>query len=499
MAINKEQLSLWIEKAKAAGLLEDGALKEKKMPELIWDSSVNKSGSDTVAMIRLGNANLLAVSGPDEIGFEAAHEEEGIKFCELNHTNAEVLRKVFSFTAPVSLSDKDATFGVGDRLGVASVGHIRLFDKKGSFPVLAQQSVRELELTDRTYEDVLDCASWAVFQEGYKKPWGADGDHLKTEDWVKKALGIGFTMITADVSDYIRKEYDSMDEAGVLKAYEGLDAEYRSRVEKTYLDSEIKLDTGDIISFTKVELARNALIYNEAVGHAERLYNAGTQTGQEFDFEFSIDETETPTSPQAHVFAASEVQNAGVKISSLAPRFIGEFQKAIDYIGDKSQFEKEFRLHAAIARKLGYRLSIHSGSDKFGVYPTIGKYTQGRFHVKTAGTNWLEAISVIAAEAPDFYRELHKFALEVFPIAAQYYHITPNLENVPDVDKLEDKELVSIFSNPDARQVIHVTYGEMLRNAEFKQRFYDVLTDNIQSYWTALEKHIGRHLELLGD
>ena len=99
------------------------------------------------------------------------------------HRNAECLRKAVPYTAPSPLADFDATLGVGDRLGIASAGHIRLFKKlddetvrKGSYtfaPVFAQQSVREITLCDRTYEDVLDSASWAVFQENFRKPWGA--------------------------------------------------------------------------------------------------------------------------------------------------------------------------------------------------------------------------------------------------------------------------------------------------------------------------------------
>src|SRR5690625_169958 len=122
--------------------------------------------------------------------------------------------------------------------------------------------------------------------------------------------------------------------------------------------------------------------------------------GRDIDYEISIDETETITSPLAHFFVANELQAADVKVISLAPRFCGEFQKGIDYIGDIEQFEKELSEHALIAEHFGYKLSIHSGSDKFAVFPIIAKYTKGVLHVKTAGTNWLEAIRVIAGTNP---------------------------------------------------------------------------------------------------
>src|SRR4030042_883158 len=73
-------------------------------------------------------------------------------------------------------------------------------------PVPAQQSLRELTLTSRTYEEVLDASTWAVFREGWRDAWGADGDHLKTAEWVRRGLALGDTMITADVSDFIHGE-----------------------------------------------------------------------------------------------------------------------------------------------------------------------------------------------------------------------------------------------------------------------------------------------------
>ena len=500
--LTKELAQQWIELLKERNGLCDTGLNTESIEDLaglLFNKSIQQIGNDTVALIQLNGFNALAVFGANDAGFDAdcINDEAQASFCRLSHTNAQLLRKVLPFTAPSPLADKDVTFGLGDRLGIASPGHIRLFENKKAYPVLAQQSVRELDLTARTYEEVLDAATWAVFQEGYDKPWGADGDHLKTADWVKKALDIGFTMITADVSDYIRNEFDSLDDSAVSQAYDKLDRQYRDDIEKRYLELSLELDTGDTIEFTKSDLARIALIYKDAVEHALTLYEAGTATGKEYDFEFSIDETETPTLPQAHVFAASEAIHKGIRISSLAPRFIGEFQKGIDYIGDKAQFEKQFRVHAAIARHFGYRMSIHSGSDKFMVFPIIGKYTQGRFHVKTAGTNWLQAVEVIAQQEPDFFRKLYCYAIEVFPIAKQYYHITPNLDNLPNLDELEDEQLELVFTNPDARQVVHVTYGEILRNPDFKDQIYSTLEKHIEAYWLSLEKHIGKHLELL--
>jgi hypothetical protein len=200
---------------------------------------------------------------------------------------------------------------------------------------------------------------------------------------------------------------------------------------------------------------------------------------------------------------ARELIDAGVSFATLAPRFCGEFQKGIDYIGDLAQFEKEIKIHAVIARHFKYKLSIHSGSDKFSVFPSIGKETKGVFHVKTAGTNWLEAVRVVALTDPALYREIHKYAIAAFDEARKYYHVTTDLKKIPDIDKLKDSELPELFNLNDSRQLIHITYGLILNKKNddgsyaFKDRLYRLWRKNEEAYSQALFKHIGRHLELL--
>lgn len=496
----------WLKRAVQSELLTEAGLNESALggaADLLFPQSLQRVGQAALAMVRMQNSPALAVIGDNNAGFRGTEGQGApcaILFCPPDHYNAEILRKVLPFTAPSPLGDQDVTFGVGDRLGVASPGHIRLFKKYRAAPVLAQQSARELDLTDRSYKDVLDSASWAVFQEGYTSPWGADGDHLKSEDWVKSALEIGNTMITADVSDYIKGEYQDKEKQSMMQDYTGLSSEYRQGIEERFLGLKVELDTGNTISFSREELARTALIYGQALEHALRLYRVCVEVKGEgnFDFELSIDETATPTTPEAHIFIAEEAKLVGIKSSSIAPRFVGEFQKGIDYIGSAADFESSFAIHAAIAERYGYRISVHSGSDKFTVFPVVGKHTSGRFHVKTAGTNWLEAVKVLARHEPALFRELYAYALTVFEKARKYYHITPNLDNLPVLATLSDDDLVTLFTNDDARQVIHITYGEIFKNASLKERFFAALNANIEEYWLALEKHIGRHLELLG-
>ncbi|GHV55108.1 hypothetical protein AGMMS49579_17120 [Spirochaetia bacterium] len=235
------------------------------------------------------------------------------------------------------------------------------------------------------------------------------------------------------------------------------------------------------------------------------MYNRFLKDGKyAADFEISIDETVSITTPLQHYFVARELIDAGVSFATMAPRFCGEFQKGIDYIGDLKQFEKEIKIHAVIARHFKYKLSIHSGSDKFSVFPSIGKETRGIFHVKTAGTNWLEAMRVVAVVDPALYREVHRYALSAFDEATKYYHVTTDLSKIPDVDSLKDAELPNLFNQNDARQLIHITYGLILskKNSDgsfaFKDKLYKLWNAHAQVYADALIKHIGKHLDLLG-
>jgi hypothetical protein len=445
-------------------------------------------------MIKENGVDYLLVQGKNP-GFKGEKLSGGKIKATLNHKNAEILRKVFPFTAPSRVLGKERSFGVGDRLGIATPGHAKLFEKYDAYPVFAQQSIRELTLTNRTFEDVLDAASFAVFRDGFKKAWGADGDHLKTEKDVKYALSLGFTMITLDCSEHIKNNITDENAPPLPK-----------NLAEKYLGKEFDIGEGIRLSFTEAELKKIAAVYGDALAFAAGIYNKFFKKGKyNADFEISIDETTTPTTPLQHYFVARELIDAGVSFATLAPRFCGEFQKGIDYIGDLSQFEKEIKIHAVIARHFKYKLSIHSGSDKFSVFPSIGKATKNTFHVKTAGTNWLEAMRVVALCDPALYREIHKYALdEAFNEARKYYHVTTDLKKIPNADKLGDKELPELFNQNDSRQLIHITYGLILtkKNADgsfaYKDRLYKLWKDKAEDYAQALIRHIGKHLTLLG-
>jgi hypothetical protein len=471
----------------------------------IHPHSVTHAGAATLAMARLGRTNTLLVAGPgadipdDFHGVRRTWGDTAALFCPLDSENARALRVFLPHTAPSPLSAAAVSIGTGDRLGMAGPGVLRLFKSYAAAPVLAQQSVRELTLMGRTYEEVLDAATWAAFREGYRDPWGADGDHLKDADWVRRAIEAGFTMVTADVSDFLHAAFLAASEAELASSYAALDAGYREGIEARFLGRSFALDCGERIAFSEADLRRTALAYHAAIEHACRLHAEAVRVsaGRIFDFELSIDETPVPTSSAAHLFVAAECARTGVHLTSLAPRFVGEFQKAVDYIGDAGVFARDVTVHASIARMNGYRLSIHSGSDKYSVFPTIGRLTRGHFHLKTSGTNWLEALRLMAGESPALFRTWFARAAEAFDAARAYYHVTPDLRLLPRIADVADGELADILNQAAARQVLHITYGEVMKNAELKRRAFTVLRDGEESYLRLVAANLERHLESL--
>lgn len=466
----------------------------------VYQDSIHKVHDKVMFVVSDHKTDYIILEGNDPMGFFGDLITVGSYHAfkiPLTHHNANVLRSHFPFTNPIPVLRKKRSFGLGDRLGIAGEGHLRVFKACDAYPVLAQQSMRELTLTKRSYEDVLDAASFAVFKYGYHEGFGADGDHLKKMDDIEHVLKLGYTMITLDCSDYIKNDVLTLS-----------DDEIRARVvlpevmKQTYLDRDVAIE-GHLIHFSEMDLMRAYYVYQDAIGYTTKVYETFFKDRKyTANLELSIDETMTPTKPVEHYFVSNELKNRGVILDTLAPRFCGEFQKGVDYIGDLVQFERELSVHAAIARHFDYKLSIHSGSDKFSIFSIIGKHTQGVFHIKTAGTNWLEAMRLVALKDPSLYREIHAFALDAFYEAKKLYHVTTDLSKIPLLHTLKDHELPDLFQLNDARQLIHITYGAILtaevnHQDRFRSKLYHLWSTYHQEYAAMLEKHIGEHIHKL--
>jgi tagaturonate epimerase len=418
---------------------------------------------------------------------------------ELSPENAACLHEVFPFTAPVSLRDKKTTIGCGDRLGLATPGHIRAAAKYDVHPVLAQQSIRELTLTGRDYPAVVADATFLVFQEGYQRGYGADGDHLKTIKDIDVALAAKMPMITLDLTEVMSPAPASWSPERIAAEFEKLDEGVKRHVREEYAGRTFDL-AGSPLAFDRTEAERCALMYWRALDFAREVdRHLKEKRGDSYDLEISIDETTAPTLPAHHLFIAGELRRRGVAVNSLAPRFVGEFQKGIDYIGDPREFERQFEVHCAIAKRYGgYKISIHSGSDKFLVYPAIGRHTGMRLHLKTAGTSWLEAVRVIARTNPALFRVMLEKAFACFADATKLYHVTTKLEKIPAAKDRADAELERYLEANDSRQLLHITYGGLLNDPEIRGRFFTTLARHEEEHYAAIEKHMEKHIRLLG-
>ncbi|MGB4589845.1 MAG: tagaturonate epimerase family protein [Clostridiaceae bacterium] len=479
-------------------------IKSEYGPIKVYERSFSTSGKTKVVLIKIDSQKFLVAVGIDELYNEIQGVENiGFKLAFPTHENRLVLNKFFPYTAPVANVEHRTSVGLGDRLGLATPGHIETLRDTDVFPIFAQQSVRELDMTGRTYEDVIDTAAYAVFQEGYKKGYGADGDHLKTKEDIIKELAIGATMITLDSSEKIDNTIITLSKDEVVSQYNALDERIRSYYEGKYLDKNVGID-GLQLTIDKEALMNDVLIYHAAIDFIEEVYQEIIVRNEKpIDFEISIDETSTPTTATSHFIIANELKDRNITISTMAPRFIGEFQKGIDYIGGLDEFRKDFRNHVAIANHFGYRISVHSGSDKFSIFPIVAEETKGKFHIKTAGTNWLEAVTVIAETQPDLYREIHQYALKKFDAATKFYHVSTNLGNVPDLSTVSDQDLPSYMKNNDGRQLLHITYGYILQDKDengnfiLRDKFFNALEEHSTEYRNHLVNHIGNHLKLL--
>ncbi|MEX2603145.1 MAG: tagaturonate epimerase family protein [Gracilimonas sp.] len=475
----------------------------------LYENSIHEDDGDWLCIVKEGIEKYLVVIPEDgtvsKSGFKGNEISATLLKCNLSHENAEILRSKFEFTN-AKLIGKTDSYGFGDRLGNAGPAHLRAVKGTGFKPVLAQQSIRELERTNRTPEEVMDAASWSVFQEGFHNGFGSDGDHLKTTDDIDRMVKAGYTMFTIDPSDFVVNEAGATTGEKLKSAYEDLPwDELEDSGEKLlnrYTDAAIELRTGHKIEPVREEVLQGMVKYGRVITHTKMMaeYIAETYPDHPAELELSVDETDSPTTLFEHYLIASELDRLGVELVSLAPRFCGDFEKGVDFKGDLDQFRDEYVEHLAIADRFGgYKLSVHSGSDKFSVYEVVGSLNLGAVHVKTAGTSYLEALRTIAVCDPDLFREIIAFSLKRFNEDKKTYHISADLNKIEDPNSAVEDKLPHYLDDNNARQVLHVAYGSVLSGAlpeakDFKQRLMKALEENEDLHYQNLERHFEKHL-----
>lgn len=442
---------------------------------------------------------VLGVRG-EAAGF-AGERQGDLLVCPLTEANAAALRVRLPWLRPQPLGLR-LSAGCGDRLGLATPGHLRAVAAHGGIaPILAQQSMRENARTGRSPRQVMDDAMWGAFQEGWREPWGADADHLKTTADIDLCVASGYSFYTIDPGDHVRNEGNWEIGDGGLRTlslpWEELE-DSSDGMRGRYLGRRFQVGQY-VLEFDEASLARAALKYGRAMAHTARMYHhlAAALPPEAFELEVSVDETEAPTTPLEHVFIATELRRLGVEWVSLAPRYVGHFEKGVDYIGDLARFDTDLAQHAAIARALGpYKLSIHSGSDKFSVYPLFARHAGEHVHLKTAGTSYLEALRAIAGVDPGFFREILALARDRYDEDRATYHVSAEVERVPRPDEPADEALPGLLDQFDAREVLHVTFGSVLDH--FQARLLSTLDAHEDEYYAALEAHFRRHLAPFG-
>jgi tagaturonate epimerase len=455
-----------------------------------------------LAQTETGNrlAILADSSLPEFEGERSELSDRTLILCATTPKNLSALRSHLTWLQPRPIGLATSA-GMGDRIGLATPGHVRAARAMNGkvIPVFTQQSIREMTRTNRTPQQVMDDATWGIFTEGWQEPHGADADHLKTSADIDACLKYGYTFYTIDPGEHVNNRAKTAVLSELREMAAALPDEVREKA-SGFLGKSFDIE-GRKLSFDEATLLKAAVKYGKAIAHVASMYRHLEQVAgpRPFEFEVSVDETDQPTSHAEHVYIASELNRLRVKWVSLAPRYVGRFEKGVDYIGDIATFEADFAGHAAIARHFGpYKLSLHSGSDKFSIYAIATRLSRGLVHLKTAGTSYLEALRTMGAVDPEFFKEIYIFARERYEHDRVSYHVSAELKRAPLPSAVTDWP--GLLNQFDAREILHVTFGSVLTDttATGDLRFYHRLMDfqrpNPEAYASNLEKHFIRHL-----
>jgi hypothetical protein len=369
------------------------------------------------------------------------------------------------------------SFGIGDRFAHQAKAQLAAFQKleKAGYVVAPvwNKSNREHNFVGSEPASVLAAAQAAVNALGWKHPWHVDADHIQLAT-VDRFLDCS-DFFTIDVADSIGKPAP----AGEIEQFVDRHPELHSAVRVDGIQEPLELSK---------DFARGvAAKYLLAVKQAAQIYQhiASKKGTNGLIAEVSMDETDSPQTPPELLVILAALADEKIPLQTIAPKFTGRFNKGVDYVGDLSQFEREFRDDIAVLAHCskGYglpsnlKLSVHSGSDKFSLYPIIHrclKETGAGIHVKTAGTTWLEEVIGLAEAGGDglaLANEMYSYAYEhVDELCAPYASVIdiqavrlPSPHVVRTWSGAEFAQAIRhIPSHPrfcaDMRQLLHVSF-----------------------------------------
>ncbi len=329
------------------------------------------------------------------------------------------------------------SFGVGDRFAHQASAQLAAFEKiwAAGVPVVPvwNKSNREHTFIGTEPASVRAAALAAVRARGWAHGWHVDADHIRLET-VDRFLDAS-DFFTIDVADSIAQPAA----AAVVDAFVDRHPELQGSISVPGLAAPLTL--------TRAQVRATAGKYLLAAQDAGRIYRhiAAKKGEDHFIAEVSMDETDAPQTPPELLIILAALADEKVRVQTIAPKFTGRFNKGVDYVGDLRQFEREFNddlavLALAVQRyglPASLKLSVHSGSDKFSLYPIIRRALQrtgAGLHIKTAGTTWLEELIGLAEAGGDglaLAKEIYLYALEhVDELSAPY-------SSVIDVDRAQ--------------------------------------------------------------
>jgi len=398
------------------------------------------------------------------------------------------------------------SFGVGDRFGREGKAQLRAIQEinRMGFPVVPvwNKSNREHELVGTTQKEVRQEADDAVKANNWKGNYYVDADHITLNN-VDRFMDYS-DFFTLDVARFIGKPAETKLKTDFLK---------RTANHAVAGFSEALLN---------YDLSRFSDMYLAAIHEVKILYDyILSKKPYGFITEISMDEVPLAQSPLDLYFILKELKHLNIEPHTIAPKFTGMFPKGVDYEGDTElfaeEFDKDIRILKIAKDQLeihhDIKLSIHSGSDKFSIYPVIrdliSKYKAG-LHVKTAGTTWLEEVIGLARSGGEGLRiakEIyHQGMIRFDELSAPYssvLHIDP--EKLPPAKEVLTwssahfaktliHELTCRDYNPHFRQLIHISYKAA---AEMGKEFMDALDyyrDPIeeQVYTNLIDRHLRR-------
>ena len=409
------------------------------------------------------------------------------------------------------------SFGLGDRFGHQGKAQLKAIIEAKSKSIditpVWNKSNREHSIIHTLPRDTRQAADEAVRAVNWNDPYCVDADHINLSN-VDNFLDFS-DFFTIDVADFIGKPAEDQ------KIKESL-AKNMDLIGKIIIPG-----ISEPIHMTENLLQNSIKKYLFAVLEAGKIYRyiENKKGKDQFIAEVSMDEVNDPQTPVELLIILAMLSQENLPLQTIAPRFSGRFNKGVDYVGNVTSFRKEFEEDLLIidyaVKKYSLpenlKLSIHSGSDKFSIYPVIKelikKYDKG-IHIKTAGTTWLEEViglAVAGGEALQLAKTIYKEALarmdELCAPYAQVIDINPSgLPSAAEVESWSSEKYANTLRhipghqdyNPNFRQLIHVGYKMAVEHIETYNQCLEKYADVIgrQVYENVYDRHLCRLFDL---